>query len=305
MESDFFTGLPSRRQNLTFAQLKSLYLAKGMSVNEPEFSNNLGLLTADGRYNQMAYVLADSNEVSIRVSVYSGTDDTILAASKEYGNRCLLIAMARAAEHAEALNDTYVDVSGRVRADILLYDADIFRAAWHNACLHSSWYKMVPPQINIYDDRMEIVSAGGLPQGMTEDEFFSGTSRAVNPELHDIMTQLGIIQPAEHGVQRILASCGRDAFRLTDNFITVTIPFRFRRSGNYTGGSVSNGQIRKVQLRRQILEQMKASPHITTAQLASSCGAGTATISNCLAQLTKDGHIAREGSRKTGTWKVL
>ncbi len=303
--SELLAALPSRRQDLTFAQLKSYYLAKGMSVNEPEFSNKLGLMTVDDRYNQLAYLLADSNELFIRVSVYSDKDETFLAACKEYGGGCLLPAMTKAEEYAESLNDNYADMSGQVRADTPLYDADAFRAAWHNACIHNGWYKMIPPQIDVYDDRMEIVSAGGLPEGMTENEFFAGESRAVNPELHDIMTQLGFIQPAEHGVQRILAAYGKTAFRISDNSITVVIPFRFRLSGNCIGGPVSSDQIRKVKLQRKILNEIKANPRITTAQLAAACKTGTATIANYLSKMSQNGLIARDGSRKAGIWKVL
>ncbi|MCD8307497.1 MAG: winged helix-turn-helix transcriptional regulator [Clostridia bacterium] len=303
--SELFAALPSKRQDLTFVMLKSCYLAKGMSVNEPEFSSSLGLMTADGRYNQLAYVLADSNSVFMDISEYSGADMTLLASCKQYGEKSLLFSMGEAEKYAGSFNESYADMSKAVRADMPLYNADAFRAAWHNACLHNSWYTMVPPHIDVYDDRMEIVSAGGLPEGMTEDEFFAGASRPVNPELHKIMTQLGYVQPAEHGVQCITAAYGRNAFRISDNSVTVVIPFGFRRSGNLIGGPVSDDRTRQVRLQRKILEQIKANPRITISQIASSCKAGTATITNYLSRMAKDGLIAREGSRKTGSWKVL
>lgn len=57
----------SPRQDLTFAQLRIYYQERGFELNE-NFANSLELLTPDGKYNYVAYLLADENAVSINVT---------------------------------------------------------------------------------------------------------------------------------------------------------------------------------------------------------------------------------------------
>ncbi len=302
---NLFTVVPASAQDLTFNQFKALYANKGLSVNESQFDNNHGLLTADGRFNQMAYILADSNDVSIKVVRFKGEDNSFLLKRNEFGNQCMLVAMNQAALYVESLNETIVDMTGWQRRDTQLFKAGAFREAWANACLHNSWYRMVPPYIGIYDDRMEIVSAGGLPDGMTEDDFYAGISRPVNPELQKIMGQLGYVEQTGHGVQEIIREYGKDVFHFSDNFLVVAIPFAFRLGNECINESISGSTLGKLALQQQILEYIKDSPHITIAQLSAKCNVSSATVSNCLSGMAKDGVIAREGARKNGTWKVL
>lgn len=60
-------------QKLAFEQLKIYYEAAGLQLNE-QFDANLELLTEDGDYNYVAYLLADVNNISIKVAKYRGTD---------------------------------------------------------------------------------------------------------------------------------------------------------------------------------------------------------------------------------------
>lgn len=82
-------NIPSPRQDLTFAQLKIYYQERGLELND-RFANSLELLTPDGKYNYVAYLLADENGVSIKVAKYSGTDKVDLIENEEYGY-CSLI----------------------------------------------------------------------------------------------------------------------------------------------------------------------------------------------------------------------
>ena len=59
--------MASHRQDLTFNQLKSYYAAKGITLND-KFASSLGLLTTDGRYNFLAFLLADENDISMKVA---------------------------------------------------------------------------------------------------------------------------------------------------------------------------------------------------------------------------------------------
>lgn len=81
--------MASPRQNPTFNQLKANYAAKGIILND-RFADSLGLLTTDGRYNFLAYLFADENDMSMKVAKYAGTDKCDLLESTEYGYCCLI-----------------------------------------------------------------------------------------------------------------------------------------------------------------------------------------------------------------------
>ena len=76
-------NVPAPRQDLTFAQLKIYYEERGLELNK-KFANSLELLTPDGRYNYIAYLLADENGVSIKVAKYAGTDKSIFEISDHF-----------------------------------------------------------------------------------------------------------------------------------------------------------------------------------------------------------------------------
>lgn len=59
-------NIPSPRQDLTFAQLKIYNLERGLELNK-QFANSLELLTPEGKYNYIGYLLADENGVSIMI----------------------------------------------------------------------------------------------------------------------------------------------------------------------------------------------------------------------------------------------
>ncbi len=46
-----------------------------------------------------------------------------------------------------------------------------FREAWLNACLHNRWSRQTPPAVYMFDDCIEIISVGGLPDGLILEEF--------------------------------------------------------------------------------------------------------------------------------------
>lgn len=49
-----------------------------------------------------------------------------------------------------------------------------FREAIANALIHRVWDVDSQIRVSMYDDRIEVVSPGGLPSGITEDEYLSG-----------------------------------------------------------------------------------------------------------------------------------
>ena len=299
--ADTIVNIEANNQELTFEQLKTLYAGNELTLRENTFKQNLNLLTRNGTYNLMASILADVNSYSIKVAVFRGSDKTDLMKRNEYGYKCMLVAVKQVLDYIEALNETTVDLSGSLRKESKLFDFSCFREAWLNACLHNRWSRQTPPAVYVFDNRIEIVSVGGLPEGLTLEEFYEGKSKPVNLELQQIMVQLDYIEQTGHGVPLIVSRYGKEVFDITENFITVTIPFnnvkekgRLQRDEGFVPDECD----------RKILNLMEEDSGITVRGLSEQMRLGMTTITKHIRVLREMGVIEREGSKKSGQWRV-
>ena len=300
--SDSIVNIESNNQELTFDQLKTLYTGNDLTLRDNTFKQNLNLLTKNGSYNVMAGILADTNSYSIKVAVFRGTDKTNLIRRNEYGYKCMLVAARQVLDYMEAMNDTVVDMDGSLRQERKLFDFPCFREAWLNACLHNRWSRQTPPAVYLFDDRIEIISVGGLPDGLSLEEFYEGKSKPVNLELQQILVQLDYIEQTGHGVPLIISRYGKKVFDITENFITVTIPLNKKRentnmikeSTNWLTGSKDE----------QILMLMKNNRNIRVHEISKLLGVGTTTVTKRIRHLKERGIVERNGSKKNGWWIV-
>lgn len=290
----------SMNQDLSFTQLKQLYISKGLSINNKTFKKNLGLINKDTRYNDLADMLSDNNDYSIKVVRFDGKDKSNMVFRNEYGYKCLLIAMNQALDYVNSLNETKVVLDEKaVRKEIKLFDSSALREAWLNACLHTKWIKKIPPAIYIYSDRIEIVSTGGLPIDYTLNDFFSGISHPINQHLQKIMGQLGFVEQTGHGVPKIVDYYGKEAFTITDNYIIVTFKFPYE---------IAYKQDIKPQLSKSQLKVYTAisnDPLIKTLEICKVTNLSESRVNVIIKQLKDLGLIKRNGSKKDGYWEVI
>lgn len=298
--NDSIARIEATNQFLTFNQLKGLYLNNGFTLNENTYKHNLNLVCENGRYNLLADILSDSSMFSIKVATFAGTDKTSLIKRNEYGYKCLLLSISQVLDYVEAINETLVDVTGGLRKEKKLFDFSCFREAWLNACLHNKWSKLTPPAVYIFSDRIEIISIGGLPIDYSLEDFYMGRSRPVNVELQKILGQLNYIEQTGHGVPLIVSKYGKEVFDISENFITVTIPF------NRDGINKNEKTLKELSKNQnRVLNEIKKDAHITTAEMERSLGLGQTTINNSIKKLKEMGYIVRCGSNKNGYWVLV
>jgi len=296
---EYISLLESFNQELTFNMLRQLYVMNNIPINEKLFLYNLGFVLTNNKYNELANLLSDNNDYSIKVVRFAGTDKTKMIFRNEYGYKCLIYAMNDALNFVNGLNETRVNLDGRIaREEIHLFDSESFREAWLNACLHTNWAKRVPPAIYLFDDRMEIVSTGGLPIELSLDKFYAGFSFPINIQLQKIMGQLGLIEQTGHGVLTIIKNYGKEAFTITDNNVVVTLKFKFPMSAyrNYLDVLTIS--------QRKVYEALKNDPFLKTDSLCLLTGLKSAMVTRIVGQLKQLKKIERIGSNKKGYWKV-
>lgn len=180
-----------------------------------------------------------------------------------------------------------------------MFNFEAFKEAWINACVHNNWVEKRPPAVFWFDDRLEIMSYGGIPKGMTKEEFLAGKTNPVNEELMSIFLQCDIVEHSGHGVPIVVREYGEKAYEFSQNFITVTIPF------DRTGFNVANTQENAQEnTQEKILILIKSNPQITRKQIAKELLITEDSAKYHLDQLKKKGKIIHLGSTKAGHWEI-
>ncbi len=301
-EPDFIINKLAYKQDLTFKMLRSLYVINGLSINEEKFEENLGLKTSDGKYNYMAELLADSNDISIKVVTFDGTNKSIIKKRTEYGGKCLFFAINNVLNYLESINETKVRVGGIQRVEEKYFDFSSIKEAWLNACVHTKWSEEIPPAVYIYDDRIEIVSNGGLPSALTKEDFFAGISKPVNKKLLKIFSDLDYIDQTGHRIPLIVSKYGEEAFYITEHTIIVTIPLN-KMPLDSINKTKKKSDLTETE--NKILSLIRDNNEIRTIDMINMTNYSEAYINKVLRSLKDKKYIERLGSNKSGSWIIL
>ena len=232
----------SPRQDLSFSQLKIYYQERGFELNQ-NFANSLELLTPDGKYNYIAYLLADENGVSIKVAKYAGTDKVDLIENEEYGYCSLIKATKNVLDKLKIENITLAKVTSTTRIEKNLIDPVALREAVINAIVHNDFTREIPPVFEIFSDRIMMTSYGGLISGQSIDDFFSCSSMPRNRELMRVFKDVGLVEQLGSGMSRILKAYPKDIFEVSEHFIKAVFPIENAQEMPIIANGNENGNI--------------------------------------------------------------
>lgn len=237
----------SNRQDLSFEQLRIYYDERGKRLND-NFKRSLELLTENDKLNYVAYLLADENNNSIKLAKYSSLDRCELIENNEYGYCSLIKATKSILAKLDIENKVFATITPAERTEYPLWDKIALREAVVNAIVHNDYSFEVPPKFEIFPDRIEITSAGRLPESLSREEFFNGISIPRNKELMRVYRDLELVESLGSGVPRILRAYGAECFVFTDNFIRITFPI----SKKYQRQNTTNEVEESVQVSMQL-----------------------------------------------------
>ena len=307
------------RQDLSFSQLKIYYEESGYSLGKA-FAKNLELLTEDGSFNYAGYLLADKNNTSIKVAKYSGTTRTDLIESNEYGHECLVKATKQVIDKITVENRTITKITSKERQQSNLWNPIALREAIINAFVHNDYTNEITPKFEIFTDRIEITSAGGLPEGLSKQEFFEGFSVPRNKELMRIFKDLELVEQLGSGIPRILEHYGKESFSFSDNFLRMTFIAKEAvvEEGGQTGGvkggqegGVIGGAIGGVidstealtRRQKEVLKLIATNTTITYTEIAEALGINESPVGKHINALKTKGFLIRHGGTQ-GYWEI-
>lgn len=296
--------IPVLRDDYTFNKLKQYLISHGIHIQEETFYKNFGLCTSDGKFNLLADILADENMNSIKVAVFKGKDKSVFIKRNEYGFTCLIESLEKVINYCDALNETFIDVSVRPRKEHRLFNSEAFKEAWINACVHNKWSEELSPAVYWFDDRLEIVSYGGIPKNLTKEEFLSGKTEPVNKELMKIFLQCGIVEHSGHGVPIVVREYGEKAYTFSENMITVTIPFDKPEIKSGVVNGVVNEVVNLSNREKSVVAEIEKNPKISKTKLIVLTGIPKTSLERIISSLKEKGLLERVGSDKNGYWKI-
>ena len=294
----------SNRQDLSFEQLRIYYDERGKRLNN-NFKRSLELITKEGEYNYVAYLLADENNNSIKVAKYSSLDRCDLIENNEYGYCSLIKATKSVLTKLEIENKIAAKITPMERVETPLWDKVAVREAVINAIVHNDYSFEVPPKFEIFPDRLEITSAGRLPESLSREEFFTGISIPRNKELMRIYRDLDIVESLGSGIPRILRAYGEDCFHFTDNFIRIIFPASVQIDhAGATENATENATEKTNKTQQGILHLIKENKYLTYDEIAKQLSLERTTVWRNIKKLQEKGLLRRVGPDKGGHWEI-
>jgi len=300
----------SNKQDLTFEQLKIYYQEQGLSLND-NFATTLEFLTEDSSYNYVAYLMSDNNSISIKVARYAGNDRVELIESPELGHCSLVKSVKQVLDMIDLNNTVITEITDRERKEYRTWNPIALRESVLNAIVHNDFSNEVPPKFEFFNDRIEITSTGGLPQGLNQEEFFEGFSVPRNKEIMRIFRDLRLVEQLGSGIPRILQSYPRTCFKFSENFLRMSYP-AFSRSSSENHSNVRLGEKLGEKLgerlgenQKKIVKQIELDPYITIAELTVLIGISSTAIENNLSKLKENNIIRRIGGDRGGHWEII
>lgn len=273
-------------------------------------------MTAEGRVTNAGLLFADVCPVPhsrMFCTRWRGTDKSMgqtgIQDSEEYSGN-LVYLLNRGVGFVKRNMKTLWRNTKDCRTEMPDYcDISIFEGLV-NALAHRD-YRIRESEIHVdmFDDRLMIYSPGGMPDGTRIQDRRQGLLLSVrrNPVVTDIFQNLGYMEKRGSGLNKIRKAC-RDAanysaekmpeFYSDDGQFTVIL-----KNMNYEG--VREEQLILTEKEKKVLALVAQFPTISTDHISQRSEIAKRTVERTLQSLKKKGIVIREGSRRSGYWRVV
>ena len=203
-DGDSFEKLRSLNQNLTFDYADVIFKEVGVEFGEIQ-KKTLGIIGEDNLYTNLGLLISDQCSHTLKIAVFDGKDKAIFKDRKEFTGS-ILKQITESFEYIDLLNKTKATFEGLLRKDERDYPKEAIREALLNAVVHREYSFGASTLINIYEDRIEFLSLGGIVSGLSLEAIMLGISQSRNEKLANIFYRLHLIEAYGTGIQKIVRS---------------------------------------------------------------------------------------------------
>lgn len=345
-----FDGLPSsyRFEDMAFSKLRSVHYKRlQRSFDDSEFTS-WGIIDENGKLTNAGALLADESPMRqsrIFCTRWNGLDMTSglgEAIDDVELEGCVIGQLQDAVSFVRNNSRKKWWKEDDHREELPDYPERAVTEAIANAIIHRDYMQMGSEiHIDMYDNRLEVYSPGGMMDGSIIQELNPMTvpSKRRNPLLADFFNRLGLMERRGSGMKKII-----NAYKLYEHLTDYRLPeftsnasefhvilwnlnFEDDVVGEITPNSIplikefvkDNGEVvvkefvkdapqfakEFVKASRQIYKLISQNPHISAAQIAESIGLSARQVQKYMKRLQDLHKIARVGGRKTGEWKII
>ncbi|MBE0451842.1 MAG: putative DNA binding domain-containing protein [Clostridia bacterium] len=286
-DGDSFENNRSIVQELTFSSL-----SKEMKIRQLEFSQiqmkNLGILSQDEIYTNMGLLVSDQCKHSIKFAVFQGLDKLVFRDRKEFTGS-IFDQLSDAFKTIDFYNSTMATFHNLLRTDERDYPEDAVREALLNAVVHREYAFSGSTIINLYSNRIEIISLGGLVSGMSLEAAILGASQPRNEKLANLFYRMKLIEAYGTGISKIISSYKglpvQPTFENVEGAFRVILP-------NIHAQSLNSVEEKYLPVLR-LFEKQK---EITRTDVEKVLGVGTTQAVNTLKEMISKELISKVGS---------
>lgn len=232
----------AHRQDLKFTVLeKKLMSAVGIEKLTTDILKTLKLYDKEGYFNVAGELFADENDYDLQGIdiVKFGKNINQILYRETLTNMSILSLYDKAIEMFERYYQ-YEEIEGYKRVKKELIPREAFREAIANGIIHREWDIRSHIQISMYDNRIEIKSPGGLPKGISEEDYlYEQVSILRNPITAGVFYRLNLIEKFGTGVRKIVQAYNKSItkpdFKISANYISVTLPVLDQEKSSLSG----------------------------------------------------------------------
>ena len=206
-DGDSYEKLRSLNQNLTFDYTEQIFKKNNLVFGLSQ-KKTLGLIGEDDLFTNLALLLSEQCNHTLKVAVFEGIEKNIFKDRKEFKGS-LLKQVTEAFEFINLVNKTEATFEGLIRKNERDYPVEAIREALLNAVIHREYSFSGSTLVNIYEDRIEFVSLGGIVYGLSLDSIMLGVSQSRNEKLANIFYRLHLIEAYGTGIRKIFTNYER------------------------------------------------------------------------------------------------
>ena len=292
-DGDSFEVLRSLEQALTFEFTAQEFARRKVEFGTPQMKT-LGLVNGDGIYTNLGLLLSEQCTHTIKAATFQGADQSIFKDRREFSGS-LLQQLHEVYGYIDLRNRTSSTFAGLLRIDKRDYPEVAVREALLNSLVHRDYGFSASTLISVYSDRIEFISIGGLPTGVTLDDVLLGLSVCRNPKLANVFYRLELIEAYGTGLRKIMnaykGSGKTPEIETTNNALKIILPNLNEETATqsvpYHGQSPGD----------DILWMVKEGP-VSRLEVEQALGVSQATAARLLKQLIQNGKLVQQGRGK-------
>ena len=275
-------------------------------ICDREKLKNLKLIVSengeDKPTNALVIALKGLDNIQVKCARFKGTTMESFIDKKEFGG-ALFDVLENTMRFLQNHLHLKATIDGLQRTESYEIPLGALREVVLNAIIHRDYTRNSDIKIAIYDDIVEVVSIGGLVNGLTIADIGNGRSELRNKVLANLFRELGYVESWGSGIGRVRTMCSEAGvdFELTEQGTFVQAHFKRPQTTELTPDNAKNDRIRPntTEYDRIIIQYIKKNKAIKRGEAKVLLGIGETKIKEIFNDLIEKGLIVRAGAGRS------